>query len=406
MNLHLSTKLMKTANILFIYSAMSICLASLVSCSTHKTHDYSIKDSLYFWSDGVPDSSAEANDIEREYHAINSMEDTSPKSNKELVSEDKVNHQIAEIDIKLAEIDSKLARLDLGTDSDSRNDIKQPETRVADKPNDTLIKTDIDISTDIKPEEETLLAVQSVQSVQGVETVETVETVEVVETVESVQSLESAEVVERVETLVSVQDVPDSINSVEDINRITQENPTAAGVPVNQVIPAINAEMPEQDLSSEILLLASQSEYQEDVEEYGMWQLVKGDSSPYQEICTLSSSTIQVDENDYSTQVWFNVVGNALLVNSTTNIDVNRAKVGIKFDNASIQPFSKNYFSTSAVWSGDINSALNQNKVLNVSLGGNELGPKTQSVAIDLKDLKKAYADYRKCNQGTQIGSL
>tara|TARA_R110001592_G_scaffold7126_7_gene40209 strand:+ start:9358 stop:9666 length:309 start_codon:yes stop_codon:yes gene_type:complete len=100
------------------------------------------------------------------------------------------------------------------------------------------------------------------------------------------------------------------------------------------------------------------------------------------------------------------VVGSDLLVNSTTNIDIGKPRVGIQFDKGSLQRFNKNYFQTSAVWSGDLESLLKNNKQLSISLGGNELGRRTQELAIGLKDFKKAYSEYRKCNRGTQIGSL
>ena len=113
-----------------------------------------------------------------------------------------------------------------------------------------------------------------------------------------------------------------------------------------------------------------------------------------------------MEVDNYSTQVWLTVVGNNLLVNSTTNIDINKPGVGVKFDSGPRQIFNKKYFQTSAVWSGDLQSALKDNQQLNVSLGGNELGLRTQEVVINLKDLEAAYSEYSECNKGLQIVSL
>lgn len=154
-----------------------------------------------------------------------------------------------------------------------------------------------------------------------------------------------------------------NIESVEAINRLTQENPSAAGIPVDKVLPEIKKEVADVPLANEILRLAGPTDYQLDKSEYGMWQLVKNDDSQYQEVCSLSSSTLQLEDETYFTQVWLKVVGNDLLVNSTTNIDIRKPRVGVKFDNGSLQRFNKNYFQTSAVWSGDCNFSITRGSV-------------------------------------------
>lgn len=195
------------------------------------------------------------------------------------------------------------------------------------------------------------------------------------------------------------------IAAVEDINRITEENPTAAMVSDYQVLPEVSAKA---DLSvpNEILLLATPAEYRPEVSEYGMWKIAKGDDSLYRENCTLASATMQVSFDNYSTQVWLSVVGDDLLVNSTTNIDINRPRVGIKLDNGPLLPFTKKHFATNAVWAGNLDAALKRNKKLSVVLSGNEIGNRVQEVSVELDDLKRAYSEYSKCNATTRVGSL
>lgn len=196
-----------------------------------------------------------------------------------------------------------------------------------------------------------------------------------------------------------------NVAAIEEINKMTEENPTAAMVADYQVLPEVSAKV---DLSvpNEILLLATPAEYRPEISEYGMWKIAKGDDSLYRENCTLASATMQVSFDNYSTQVWLSVVGNDLLVNSTTNIDINRPRVGIKLDNGALQPFTKKHFATNAVWAGDLSSALKRNKKLSVVLSGNEIGNRVQEVSVELDDLSRAYKEYSKCNATTQVGSL
>ncbi len=319
----------------YIKAAFGICmLLSLVSCSAIKSNDYSIKDSLYVWSESFD----ETEKIPNEFQTIRSLEDSILKSDVELIFEAMVNNEIAEIDIH-----SKPSNKELTHKQDTKHENSLNE------------------------------------SVSEAET----------------------------ETTLVAQLPHEEIQSIEDINRVTLENPTAAGIPVNQVLPIVKTEAAEIEVSNEIqVITSSSSDYKIGVSEYGMWHLSKSKDSPYQEVCSLTSSTMQVEVTNYSTQVWLNVVGNKLLVNSTTNIDITRPRVGVKLDDGSLEAFEKNYFQTSAVWSGDLESALSNNKQLSISLGGNELGGRTQELAIGLKDLKRAYSEYRKCNRGTQIGSL
>ena len=194
--------------------------------------------------------------------------------------------------------------------------------------------------------------------------------------------------------------------AVEEVNRLTQENPTAAISSDYQVLPEVQSEVAEISVPNEILLLATPAEYRPEVSEYGMWEIAQGEDSLYRENCTLASATMQVSFDNYSTQVWLKVVGDDLLVNSTTNIDIHKPRVGIKLDNGALQPFSKKHFNTSAVWSGNLKRALQSNKSLSVALSGNELGGRIQELTVELDDLKRAYSEYSKCNATTQIGSL
>lgn len=323
--------------LIFKTSLYLVFSVSLISCSSIKIPEYTVKDSLYVWSDSFDDQ-VEANKVVTEYQTISTLQENLLNSDVQLIFEEMVINETAQSEQSADEIIFE----------------------------ELAVKTQATMPNDSIDNERKLGVSESLQ----------------------------------------VQRSQNEIESFEDINRINEENPTAAGIPINTILPDIKSEVVEIELPNQILLLAAPADYQSDTTEYGMWQMVKSDKSRYQEVCTLASSTIQVELENYSTQVWLNVIGNHLLVNSTTNIDIDKTRVGIKFDNELLQAFNKNYFQTSAVWSGDLEGALNQHKQLSISLGGNELGRRTQEISIGLKDLKKAYSEYRKCNLGTQIGSL
>tara|TARA_R110001592_G_scaffold7126_7_gene40208 strand:+ start:8673 stop:9374 length:702 start_codon:yes stop_codon:yes gene_type:complete len=230
MSLHLSIKSLKITDLTcLIQSGFSIALMfSLPSCSAIKSNDYSVKDSLYVWSDSF-DESTEA---DTEYQTISSLEESILKSDVQLIFEAMVNNEIAEIDLLEKE--------------------RMPE---------------IPASFGLAPNQEVALVETSIDRASKLDT----------------------------ETILEAQNPYVEMETVAAINRLTQENPTAAGIPVSKVIPSINTEMSEIELPNEILLLAGPADYDSDVNEYGMWQLVKGDNSPYQEVCSLSSSTMQVE---------------------------------------------------------------------------------------------------------------
>lgn len=318
---------------------------SLASCSVFETHEYTVKDSLYVWSESF-DEEAEANKVVTDYQTIKAIEASIPKSDVQFIFDAMINNEIENIDT-----------------------------------------SSMSIRRDSTKDEKPLVEVVALAPVEVSE-----------------KNLQDSVVIKRVKRDVDNQLA--STSTVDDINRLTQDNPSAAGIPVSDVLPKIKTTIETVSLSNELLLLSSSVDYQQGVHEYGMWQLAKHGKQSNQAACTLSSATMQVDAGRYSSQVWLNVVGNNLLVNTTTNIDIQKPYVGVAFDKGSLQAFTKNYFPTSAVWSGNLEQALAAHTQLSISLGSNELNSQASNLSIPLKNLKKAYAEYQKCNAGTRIGSL
>lgn len=113
--------------------------------------------------------------------------------------------------------------------------------------------------------------------------------------------------------------------------------------------------------------------------------------------CFASSPTFQIYQHGFSTQVWLDVIDHQLYVNTTLNIDIEKAGVGIKAGNGSIEKFSSQPSSTSAIWSGDLLSALQSYKHLDIVIGGEVLGDRTQTAEIKLDGLKAIYSEYLNC---------
>ena len=385
-------------NTLKITSYSLSLLFCLSSCSAFKSNDHQIKDSLYVWSESF-DESAEANKVVTEYQTIKSLEESIPKSDVQMIFEAMVNNEIPEID--LAEDLSQPSLLSsIDSNKSEQETLKQRNAKL--KAYNAKLKEHNDKLRETINDKKGLVSQNNLPQPHLKNNAAITPTAgEVIQTPEAVAPKEQ---VGLTATVTKIDDA--ELRSPEDINRLTQTNPTAAGISIDAVLPDISKEVVEAPLPKKIQTLAAQSDPQLSNKEFGMWQLVKSDGSQYQEICSLTSSTMQLDNENYTTQVWLSVVGNGLLVNSTTNIDINKAGVGLRFDNGALKTFNKNYFQTSAVWLGDLESTLQNNKQLKIRLGGNELGQNTQEVSLSLKTLKNAYAEYRQCNKGIKIGSL
>ncbi len=174
---------------------------------------------------------------------------------------------------------------------------------------------------------------------------------------------------------ISAYKIP-QVHSVSQINSLTNENPTSVG----------EAKKP---------YLATQETIK--TQHFGLWKLTPNWDGEHPGHCGLFTPTMQIDQDNYSTQVWLGVIDDKLLVNTSTNIDINKPGVGIQANDGKLQLFAQNRFANNAVWSGSLANTLKTNNKLNIILGGNELGQGTQEIAINLADLKKAYPRYQKC---------
>jgi len=127
------------------------------------------------------------------------------------------------------------------------------------------------------------------------------------------------------------------------------------------------------------------------------WDLERNWDSKSPKRCRASSPTFQVDQHDYTTQVWLDIVDHQLYVNTTTNLNIKKSGVGVKAGNSKLKGFSSKTSDTGAVWGGDIEAAIKKYKNIEIHIGGSSLGNKTQQAKVSLDGLKAIYSLYSKC---------
>jgi len=114
--------------------------------------------------------------------------------------------------------------------------------------------------------------------------------------------------------------------------------------------------------------------------------------------CSVASPTFELNSPDYTTQMWLNVFEDHLMVNTTTNIDINMKQVGIKIDNGKLQKFTSKLYASNVVWSADIQTIMKNHKSLKIIIGGDELGRNRQTADVSMAELKALYLANTRCS--------
>jgi hypothetical protein len=176
---------------------------------------------------------------------------------------------------------------------------------------------------------------------------------------------------------------------------------TAAAAKVESAAPvpektAVESAAPAQDPNIAAASIAAVST--KDIPKDAMaWVLEKNWDPKKPNRCKASSPSFQVLEHGYSAQVWLDVIDHQLYVNTTIHLDIEKAGVGVKVGNGPLEKFSSMRSETSAIWSGDLVSALKANETLEIVIGGDYLGDLTQSAQVQLDGLRAIYPKYLAC---------
>lgn len=202
-----------------------------------------------------------------------------------------------------------------------------------------------------------------------------------------------------------------AITTVEQINQLTEETPTAAGIAATDIALA-----DPEPTTIESIAIASEQTLAAEVEAteppqirrpnpnkifkrkaVGIWTIEKSQEGEYAGVCRVSTPTRQLSQPDYSTQLWLNIINDELIVNTSTKVDINQQGVGVKANNEKLTPFSKSLYPDTVVWSGNLAEILNKSGQLDIVIGGSELGKKTITTSFNMKSLKNAYSAYDDC---------
>ncbi len=170
------------------------------------------------------------------------------------------------------------------------------------------------------------------------------------------------------------------------VNRLTETEPTAAGIAPQAVLMSTTNPMHPEEVKKPTQQISMSAEG---------WILETG-WAPKSEKCRLTTDTFEITQNDYSTQLWLDISSNQLSVVTSTNVNIRQKGVGIQFDGQKLIPFSANQFANTAVVNQDLSKLLLASNELNIYIGGNEFNG-VQQVSIPLQGLKQAFKEYKTC---------
>lgn len=170
------------------------------------------------------------------------------------------------------------------------------------------------------------------------------------------------------------------------IQAITETQPTAAGIAPQSVL--LNSPNP---MNPEKKILVTQAISMDS----DGWLLETGWAAQPQK-CRITTATFEINQNDYATQVWLDISDNQLAVVASSNIDIKKKGVGLKFDDNKLLAFTHNIFSNTAAINRDLSKLLLASNQLDIFLGGNEFKG-TQQVSIPLQGLKDAFKEFQNC---------
>ncbi len=131
---------------------------------------------------------------------------------------------------------------------------------------------------------------------------------------------------------------------------------------------------------------------------FGLWQLANSWDDNPNDRCQLASYTQQVDNDQYSSQVWLSLESDRLVLNASTNMNLERQGTGIRIDGGKLLPFTALVFPQQAVLVADLSEQLRNATKLDVYLAPGYPKAQLQHVEFDLDAMGSAISAFRSCN--------
>lgn len=126
---------------------------------------------------------------------------------------------------------------------------------------------------------------------------------------------------------------------------------------------------------------------------YGIWTLKDAGNG----FCKLKTPTLQIGNDEYSSQIWMDIEEQQVIVNAYMALDIKHPKTGIQIDNQALLPFAEKVNSTRAVVSGDITTQLSAGKELRIFINGKEVGKQVLKRNVKLTNMNAAISALRSC---------
>ncbi len=181
----------------------------------------------------------------------------------------------------------------------------------------------------------------------------------------------------------AIQVATTQVVQVEEIERLPA---TAAGI------------APVEVLSSDEILRPGNIPANYVLRDLGMWKLQKNWDGNHPNDCRLSSATIQVNGNDFTSQIWFSLENGRFLINSSAPIAADSSGVGVKIDNGTLIGLKRISDAWRAVVDQNLVEKLKSAKTVDLYL---KLGPDSQKITrstIDVSELRSGLASLKSCS--------
>ncbi len=130
--------------------------------------------------------------------------------------------------------------------------------------------------------------------------------------------------------------------------------------------------------------------------QYGMWELVKAWEGSRSH-CEVRSHTMQVDDPNFTSQIWLSVEPKQLVLNASSEILLNARGSGIRLDKGNLIPFTGQAISSHAILSDNLIDRMSNSQKLHLYVQIGELQSKVQHTEVNLKDLRAAVSAFNKC---------
>ncbi|WP_157496977.1 hypothetical protein [Hahella ganghwensis] len=181
------------------------------------------------------------------------------------------------------------------------------------------------------------------------------------------------------------------------ISKMPSNQPKQDAATATAVSQAVSSRQEAQQSIEEVLTNLKQPSRQDQVlDTFGMWELRRVWSGA-QSSCRLTTHTLQVDSDKFTSQIWITVQPEHLILNASSEIHLDASGSGIRLDKGRLIPFTGQAIPSHAVLSDDLLNRLTKSQKLHLYVMIGDLQSRVTHTEINLKDLRAAVAAFNQC---------